>query len=415
MKFIRFSGIVAVAVLTLSCASLGGRLNGVPFGARRVYITTVSPPSVTVVELNSLDKKEPRVYPVYLKEHAGARQSSQIGVSKDGKHLWLAEDISEENGCIEVRDAASFKPLKTWNVGAGSGVHISRDGKWGFFASEKKANPNINVFDIKKQRYLGFIEFGGTALDFDTNAEGTRLYAIKHASNVLYEYDISALSDIAAKASSDRHGVKLPIALRRSFESPHTNAGSLLVHPNGKYLMLGAYTPDPLAAAANISVYDTILDLTGDSITEFLKIIGGNHNYALSPNGKVFFSTEWYPLDCHDALFLKELSVFHDPAIHTQQLRYFDVSTLESASPNPLSVRLTGVICGNINLGFDQPDPLGHEVYDPSGNFLFLTTVSKNDATGWELLILDATSLEPLKTIPLPESPDGIATDRSNR
>jgi hypothetical protein len=415
-KFIRFSGIAAASVLALSCASLGGsggRLNGVPLGARRIYITTVSPPGFTVVELNNLDKEEPEVYPVYLKEFEGARQSSRIGISKDGKYLWLAEDISEERGCVEVLDASNFKPLKTWNVGAGSGVHISRDGRWGFFASEKKANPNINVFDIQKQRYLGFIEFGGAALNFDNNAQGTRLYAIKRLSNVLYEYDISALPDIAAKASADQYGVKLPVPLRRSFESRYTNAGSLLVHPNGKYLMLGAHSPGSFARVTDTSVYDTILDLTGDSITEFLKMIGGNHNYALSPDGSVFFSTEWYPLDCHDALFLRELSVFDDPGIHTQQLRYFDISTLQSASPNPLAVKLTGVICGNIHLGFVQPDPLGHEVYDPSGNFLFLTTISKNDATRWDLLILDAKSMEVLKTIPLPESPDGIAADRA--
>ncbi|MDR2618382.1 MAG: lactonase family protein [Treponema sp.] len=415
MKFIWFSGVLVVSVLALSCASLGGsggRLNGVPFGARRIYIATVSPPSLTVIELNTINRKEPKVYPVYLKDFEGTRQSSQIGISKDGNYLWLAEDISEDGGCVALLDASSFEPLKTWNVGAGEGAHISRDGKWGFFASEKKDNPNINVFDIQKQRYLGYIELGGPALGFDTNAEGTRLYVIKSLSNMLYEYDISALPDIAAKASADRYGLKLPVPLRRSFASQYANTSSLLVHPNGKYLMLGAYTPGPLGRVADTSVYDIILDLTGDSITEFLKMIGGNHNYALSPDGNVFFSTEWYPLDCHDAWFLRGLPVFEDPRITTQQLRYFDISTLESAAPNPLDVKLTGVICGNIHLGFAQPDPLSHEVYDPSGNFLFLATISKTNETKGDLLILDGKSLELIKTIPLPESPDGISTDR---
>jgi hypothetical protein len=416
MKVIKFLALPALLVLAVSCASTGdinppdasAAAVALPFSTDRIYIANVTPPSVTVVNLNTFSKENPVVYPVYFKGIEDKQQSHLIGVSKDGRFIWLSEDISKNGGYVQVVDALSFKVLKTWDVGAGVGVHISHDGRWGFFASEKTANPNINVFDIQNQRYLGYIELGGWPHNFDTNADGTRLYTTKYPTGTFYEYDISGLADIAAGTTTDQLGVKLPIAPLRSFESPGTSSHAVQIHPNGKYVIVGSYTAGPNGSVIGAQAFDSFLDLSGDSIKEIARIPGGNHNYEISPDNKYFISSEWNAQDCNEENYLKALAAFGDAKLTTPLLRYIDISTLSTAAPDYSTIKVVGYLDGK-DLGYGPESPMSHQIFDPAGKYLFATTIQLGEKSKGELVVLDAKSWEVLKTIPIPASPHGLA------
>jgi DNA-binding beta-propeller fold protein YncE len=419
MKAVRFLGILGIFALAVSCASTGSvnppdasvEAKALPFSTNRIYIANVNPPSVTVVDLNTFSDENPIVYPVYFKGIEDKQQSHLISVSKDGGYIWLSEDISKNAGYVQVVDARTFEILKTWDVGAGVGTHISHDGKWGFFASEKTTNPNINVFDIENQRYLGYIELGGWPHNFDTNAEGTRLYTTKYPGNVLYEYDISGLAAIAARTTTDQFGVKLPVNPLRSFESDGgTGCHGVLVHPNGKYLIFGSYTAGPGGSVIGSQAFDTFLDLTKENIVEVARIPGGNHNYEISPDRKYFFSSDWNAQSCNVEDYLKTLAAFKAANIKIDHplLRYVDISTLDTDNPDYSTIKIVGYLDGK-DLGYASNSPMSHQIYDPTGKYFFVTTIQLEDGSRGELLVLDGKSWQVLKSIPLPANPHGLS------
>jgi len=381
------------------------------FSTNRIYIANVSPPSVTVVDLDTFNDKKPVVFPVYFKDIADKQQSHFISVTKDGKYLWLSEDISKTGGYVQVVDAQTFQILKTWEVGAGVGTHISHDGRWGFFASERTNNLNINVFDIQNQRYLGYIEIGGSPHVFDTTQDGKILYTTNYPKGVFYEFDISGLADIAAKTTTDRLGEKLPIPPKRTLDTGGASAHAVLVHPNGKYAIVGSYTAGPAGNVIGAQAFDVFVDLTRPELTPIKKIPGGNHNFEISPDQNLFVSSEWNAQDCNEETYLQNLQAFGNVKISTPLLRYIDISTLNTANVDPESIKVTGYLDGK-ELGYADNSPMSHQIYDPSGKYLFVTTIQMDHTqfkNKGELVVLDGTTKKVLGRVDLPTHPHGLS------
>lgn len=405
----------AASLLILSsCASspnppdASAAAKSLSFSTNRIYIANVTPPSVTVVDLDTFNDKNPVVFPVYFKGIESKEQSHLISVSKDGKYIWLSEDISKTGGYVQVVDAQTFQIIKTWDLGAGVGTHISHDGRWGFFASERTNHLNINVFDVQNQRYLGYIEIGGSPHNFDTTQDGKFLYTTNFPKGDFFEFDISGLANIAAQASSDRLGEKLPITPKRTFNPGGTSAHGVLVHPNGKYAVVGSYTAGPNGSVVGAQAFDTIVDLSKAEITAVKKIPGGNHNFEISPDQKLFISSEWNAQDCNEETYLQNLQAFGNVHLSTPLLRYIDISTLNTANPDPESIKVTGYLDGK-DLGYSALAPMSHQIYDPSGKYLFVTTIQMDHKNKGELVVLDGTSKAVLARIDLPTHPHGLA------
>jgi DNA-binding beta-propeller fold protein YncE len=410
MKNRSFLGVLAILAVFAACASNPNppdalkEAQALPFSTNRIYIANMTPPSVTVVNLDNLD--DIQVYPVYFKGLEGKDQSHLISVSKDGKYIWLSEDISKDGGYVQVVDARTFEIVKKWEVGAGVGTHISHDGKWGFFSSEKTANPNINVFDIANQRYLGYIELGGWPHNYDTTWDGKTLYTTNLPKGDFLEFDITGLAAIAARTSSDQFGVKLPITAKRTLATGGAGAHGVLVHPNGRYAIVGATTlaPDGVNSA---QAFDTFVDLTKAQLTAIAKIPGGNHNFEISPDRKYFISSEWNAQDCSEENYLKNLALL-DGNINHPLLRFIDIQTLDTANPNPANIKIVSYLDGK-DLGYGSASPMSHEIYDPAGKYLFVTTIQLGDHSKGELVILDGTTRQIVKSVPLPTHPHGLA------
>jgi hypothetical protein len=410
-----YPGIPVIFVLAVSCASFGTDYRDLPFSTNRMYVANVSPPGVTMIDFEYSGEENPAAYPVYFSGNRKKRQSRSIGVSKDGKYLWFSEGASAKGGYVRVVDARTSRVLKTWNVGAGAGSHISRDGRWGFFASEKTANPNINVFDIQNQRYLGYIELGGSPHSFDTSADGALLYTTKYPTNILYEYDISGLAVVAAETSGDRLGVKLPITPRRAYKHSARDChgakvicNTLMVHPNGRFLILGSYIADSDGNPIGSQAYDSFIDISKGIIYEFARIRGGSYSYEISPDGNYLISAEWETQKYDDETHHRNYVVFWDGEVTTPLLRCIDISTLDTASPDPGALKVVEYL-DSADLGYGGAVSISNAMYAPSGEHLFVTTVQPEDNDKKELIILDGKVWKTIKRIRLPGSSHGLA------
>jgi hypothetical protein len=244
MKLLKLLFPVPLLVALFGCASGGtARIADPETLKNRIYIANMTPPGITVVDLNALGTSD-EIFTVYFRNIAKKDQSHLISVSADGRYIWTSEVISPTGGYVQVIDAATMKIRKKWNVGAGVGNHISHDGRWFFSSSEKTNNQNINVFDVEKQICLGYIELGGFPHNYDTTADGKTLYTTKYPSGILVEFDLSPLTGIAEGLTKDQTGVRLPIEPKRTFDTGGLSAHAVLVHPNGRYVVVGAYKPN---------------------------------------------------------------------------------------------------------------------------------------------------------------------------
>ncbi|MDR1894176.1 MAG: hypothetical protein LBQ61_05710 [Spirochaetales bacterium] len=393
-----------------ACSTQGnGRSPGVDL-RNRIYIANVTPPSITIVDLNEFSSRAGEVTTIYFNDIASKNQSHLISVSPDGRYIWTSEDISPDAGYVQVVDALSHEIVKTWPVGAGVGNHISHDGRWFFSSSEQTAHRNINVFDIQNQRYLGYIELDGSPHNYDTTHDGVYLYTTNYPAQLLIEFDISGLAEIARTATEDRIGQRLPSERRRVFNTGGASAHGVLVHPNGKYAVVGAYQPTennpgvPVGGAA----FDTFVDLRGGELQAVKVIPGGNHNYEISPDQRYFISSEWNAQDCNEQDYLTNLEAFGNVLLTTPLLRFIDIQTLNSPNPDYEAIKVVKYLDG-ADLGYGPLSPMSHEIYDPSGQYLFLTTVQLGNHNKGELLVLDGQTFEVKWVFSLPNHPHGLA------
>lgn len=336
------------------------------------YIANVTPPTITVVDLEGLTVLDS----IVLRDQAAKFQAHTLAVTPDGKQLWIGEDLAPDAGFVQVIDLPTGEVLKRWEVGAGVGSHITRDGRY-LFTSSTKTN-NINVFDVPALEYLGDFPVGAAPHAIDSSPDGQTLWTNDQTKGNLLSFDISGLPE------------RLP-TLKDSVAIGGT-LHALLVHPNGKYVFVGS-------------------DLTGNNIvnTETKEIVaqaaGKPHNYELSPDGKYLLSGETGFVTCDE---LKDLEHLLGES-HGPLLRFVNVSALNSEDAPDFSTIQTDKWLDASGFG---PASISHQMYDPTGKYLLVTTYRHSDASPngeGELLVVNADSLEVERVLPLPARPHGIS------
>lgn len=374
--------IVLTSTLVLACGqaaqpTAAPTATPTPAPPKLAYIANVSDPTITVVDID----KAQVVNSIYFRELKGKQQGHFISVSPDSKYIWIAEDISNDGGYVQVLNAATGEQIKKWDVGAGVANYLTRDGKFLFTSSTK--TKNLNVFDVANQQYLGEVPIGAAPHVIDTSPDGKTLWTTNAAGGKLLSFDISGLPS------------KLPTPIDTIEIGGSLHA--VLVHPNGKYVFVGS-------------------DKSGDNIVDVAtkKVVaavpGKPHNYEISPDRKYLLSGETDYPTCDE---LKELSA----ALAGSKgplLRFVNIATLNSASPD-LSTLKTEKWLDASGLG---PASISHEKYAPSGKTILVTTYRHKDGSPngeGQLLFVNADTLKVERTLDMPTRVHAIAFPGHNR
>ncbi|MHB9089484.1 MAG: YncE family protein [Thermoleophilia bacterium] len=224
--------------------------------ATLVYSANVLPAAISVIDVDN----QSLVNNFFLDYLAPTDQQGHfMSVSPDGLYLWVSEQISATGGYVAVLDASTGEELKHWDVGAGVGNHMSRDGSWLFVASNKTGG--INVFDVQNQTYLGTFAIGSNNHVMDSDADATELWIEDAPPGYVGRYDITGLPGT----------LPTPIGTVEIGGSLH----ALLLHPNGDYVFVGSSTSGT-----------NIVDISTMSVVK--TFAGGMqespHNYTISPD-----------------------------------------------------------------------------------------------------------------------------------
>ncbi len=375
--------IVATTTLALACGQPAATPTAAPTATptpaapKLAYIANVSDPTITVVDLD----KAQVVNSISFRELKGKQQGHFISVSADSKYIWIAEDISNDGGYVQVLNAETGEQVKRWDVGAGVANYLTRDGKYLFTSSTKTRN--INVFDVANQQHLGDFPIGAAPHVIDTSPDGKTLWTTDSAGGNLRSFDITGLPSA------------LPTPLDTIAIGGTLHA--VLVHPNGKYVLVGS-------------------DKSGDNIVDVAtkKVIaaipGKPHNYEVSPDRKYLLSGETDYPTCDE---LKDLSA----ALAGSKgplLRFVNIATLNGPAPDLSTVKTEKWLDAS-GLG---PASISHQVYDPSGKTILVTTYRHKDGSPngeGQLLFVNADTLKVERTLEMPTRVHAIAFPGHNR
>ncbi len=341
------------------------------------YIANVMPPAVSILDADKLTLVDTIVFrDLATPDGKGKQQGHFLSVSPDGKYLWIGEDISDKGGYVQVVDLATRAILQKWDVGAGVGNYLTRDGKY-LFTSSTKTN-NINVFDIVNKKYLGDFPIGAAPHVLDSSPDGKTLWTTDAKGGNLRSFDISGLPD------------KLPTPLDTIKIGGTLHA--VLIHPNGKYVFVGSDESG-----------DNVVDIATKTIVA--KVPGKPHNYEISPDRKYLLSGETDYATCDEMKVL-------GPALGDSKgplLRFVNIAALNTAGTPDLSTIKTEKWLDTTGLG---PASISHQKYDATGKYLLVTTYRYKDASPnseGELLIVNADTLKVERVLTLPARPHGIA------
>ncbi|MDR0601338.1 MAG: hypothetical protein LBG42_03070, partial [Treponema sp.] len=81
---------------------------------------------------------------------------------------------------------------------------------------------------------------------------------------------------------------------------------------------------------------------------------------------------------------------------------------LNAPNPDPDAIEVIGYLNGK-DLGYAATSPMSHQIYDPTGKYLFVTTIQLGNGNKGELVVLDGNSRKVLARIELPAHPHGLA------
>ncbi|MBI2854051.1 MAG: hypothetical protein HYX87_03910 [Chloroflexi bacterium] len=250
--------------VTTSLGRDGEMRAGYAAGRNLAYIANVMPPAISVLDMDKLALVDTIQFrDLATPDGKGKQQGHFLSVSADGKQVWIAEDISDNGGYVQVIDLATGSIVQKWDVGAGVANYITRDGKYLFTSSQK--TKNINVFDVSNVRYLGDFPIGAAPHVIDVSSDGKTLWTTDSKGGNLRSFDISSLPN------------KLPTALDTIKIGGTLHA--VLVHPNGKYVFVGS-------DESGTNVVDTATKAV------VAKVPGKPHNFEISPDRKYLLSGE---------------------------------------------------------------------------------------------------------------------------
>jgi len=297
-------------------------------------------------------------------------------LSPDGAYLWLCNDlgnVSADKGEVDIYETATLTITKQFkDVGCGVQNTRTHNGKYVFTSSTLTSK--INVFDAVKQTQLGTIDIGSAPHVGDTSADDKTYFTTNAALGHALAYDISQLPTTLPTAPI------LDVEIDAS--GAPTNLHALRVHPNGKYLFVGAG-----------AVGTNVIDIAAKAIVAVVP--GSPHNYAISPDAKYLVSSE----------------LALDTARGTgERLQVIDISTLSTATPDLTKVKQVATL-PHAGLGGS------HEGWSPATGKLWYTLYSNTDRKG-QLWVVDTSMLPDMlmvdKKTPIGDAPHGVVFPERN-
>lgn len=334
-------------------------------------------PTVAVVDMKRLSVVN--TFPE--RDLVGTEPGHYLAVSPDGKYIWNSQNISPTGGYVQVLDAATGEQINQWDVGAGVGMHMTRDRRQNgldgqgstrspqdphyLFVTSTETN-SINVFDVENQTHLGAIPIGSAPHVIDTTSDGNILWTTGPGSTAR-AYDISGLPDTLPVT---------PIASVPVGGSLH----ALLVHPNDKYVFVGSST-------LGTNVIDTSTNtIVATNIEGMVLADDTPHNLEISPDANTLI-------------------------IGSEMIHFMDISTLNTASPDMSLI----TVAHELDMLDQGPARASHQNYTRDGKHILVTTTRVNTVRQGELLVLNADTLLIEKILPMPDNPHGIAYPGDNR
>jgi DNA-binding beta-propeller fold protein YncE len=382
-------------VIVLSCNSPAGSDTS-PAHLGRVYISNAGTATVSVIDLDTLSLVDTIDLSAVI-PGGSINQSHYMEVTGDEKYIWVGESWGSVDGQMLVVDVASHQVLKTFDVGAACGQHLSHDGKWIFAVSEKKGagyngdtyNNVINIFDVEGQRYLGNIAHGSAPHVLETSPDGKTLWTTNHSGGKLFAYDISGLPDTLPAVPKTTIDIFQQLQDDYSVSAHHITLHGLAVHPAGSYVIVGRGYADTTEGGRG----DIVVDIETEKIVTVIP--GIPHNYDISPDGNYLLAGEAIPPDAEELAYLSAHG-FGTPA---------GPLVRRVAIGDPASIHLDGII----DAGPWGISSINHEAYDPSGTYI-IVTVNRGIApnTTGEAVIVDAKTLKKIKTIPVGKNPHAV-------
>jgi DNA-binding beta-propeller fold protein YncE len=212
----------------------------------RVYISNAGTATVSVIDLDTLTLVD-TIDLSGAVPGGGINQSHYLEVTGDEKYIWVGESWGSAAGQMLVVDIASHAVLKTFDVGAACGQHLSHDGKWIFAVSENKGigyngdtyNNVITIFDVERQLYLGKIAHGSAPHVLDTSPDGKTLWTTSHSGGKLFAYDISGLPETLPAAPKTTIDIFQQLQDDYGVSAHHITLHGLAVHPAGGHVIVG--------------------------------------------------------------------------------------------------------------------------------------------------------------------------------
>jgi len=396
---------ILVLLLVLTAARCQTSRTSAASGESLYWVSNTGSSTVSIIDLDA--RKVERT--VDLTKEAGsdnlARQSHFIAITNDGKFLLIGEAYGTPDGKVLFVDAKTDEVVKTFDVGAGIGMHLSHDGRWLFSVSTGKGtvdgvnyNDVINVFDVEKQEYLGKIDHGSSPHVLETTQDNRTLYTTTDTGGKLAAYDITSLPQSIPQKPFWTFDVYQNLKDGGHIESDITGVRlhAFAIHPNDRYVIVGS-SDAPLLVGGG----DIIVDVLANQIVA--RIPGRPHNYDISPDQQYLLSGESDHPDCEESAYLDDHG---HTGLTGPIVRVIDISELQSDAPDYSKINVAHTIDAGA-LGGTQK--INHQAYDRSGRYILIAASGNKDGTNGQLLIVDVqNSYKLLANLRVGLAPHGI-------
>jgi YVTN family beta-propeller protein len=412
-RIFKWIGVLIVSLNAFSCSSSGGggdnEVNAPKYGT--IYISNTASATVSVIDLNT--KEVVKTIDLSSAVEGAPSQSHFISVTKDGKYLWVGERQGSADGKVLVVDTASGAVIKTFDVGAAIGQHLSHDGKWLFSVSNNKGtvegedfNNVINVFDVENQTRLGKINHGSAPHVLDTSPDSKTLWTTTAGGGKLVSYDISGLPTTVPQTPTKT--IDIFQQLKDSGAIGETVTGvtlhALAVHPNGRHVIVGSFDSGLTTGGG-----DVVVDTQEDKIVA--RIPGRPHNYDISPDNKYLLSGESSQPDCEEATYLGD---HQHTGLTGPIVRLVDIDALSGATAKTESSESvdwsTVKVKKTIDAGALGTGGVNHQAYDPTGDYIIVAASGATSGANGRTLIVKSDDLSVVADLEVGKTPHGVVS-----
>jgi YVTN family beta-propeller protein len=382
-----------------------------PSNLGKVYISNTGDATVSVIDLKTLAVTG--TIDLAAEVPGTPKQSHFFELTQDGQYLWIGERQGTAEGKIIVVDLSHLEHgmvnvIERFDVGSACGQHLSYDGKWIFVVSEKKGtvdgtnyDDTINIFDTKKISHIGTIPHGSVPHVLETTRDSKFLWTTSYNGGTLVAYDITSLT--ATVPAAPVKVFNIYTLLKDSIPDYFDGVNSIILHalaiyPDGKHVIVGRGAFDRYLESGGGG--DMVINVETGAMAA--RIPGRPHNYDISPDGKYLLSGELLVPNEEEREYLSGLGFKN---LKGPLVRVIPLDALSSADPDYTALKVENII----DAGAWGYGGISHQVYDPTGTYIIITTTNTAKNGEGTVVIVDSKTLAKKAAIPVGKGPHAIA------